>query len=90
VQSWKVVDGSGASVSYGALLLLVCSLGHSLLVLVAGTSMGLARSFLDSRRITRTTDWLRRAAGAVIVLVGLFFAWSGLNRGGPRCFDRES
>lgn len=73
------IAGSGASVAYGALLLLFYSLGHSVLVLLAGTSMGLARSFLASRNIARTTEWMRRFAGAVIVLVGLFFAWSALS-----------
>jgi cytochrome c biogenesis protein CcdA len=73
------IAGSGASVAYGAVLLLFYSLGHSVLVLLAGTSMGLARSFLESRNITRTTDWMRRFAGAVIVVVGFFFAWSALN-----------
>lgn len=72
------IAGSGSSVTYGAVLLLFYSLGHSVLVLLAGTSMGLARSLLESRPVARSTDWMRRFAGAVIVLVGLFFVWSAL------------
>lgn len=71
--------GANASVAYGALLLLVYSLGHSLLILVAGTSMGLARRLLESRRLTRATDVLRRLAGVTIALVGVFFAYRGLS-----------
>ena len=70
--------GSGASVAYGGFLLLVYALGHSLLILIAGTSMGLAKKLLESKRATRATDILRRAAGFVIILVGAYFAYEGI------------
>lgn len=70
--------GSGSSVTYGGLLLLVYALGHSVLILVAGTSMGLARRFIESARATRATAWMRRAAGGLIVLVGVYFGYLGL------------
>lgn len=70
--------GSGASVAYGGFLLLVYALGHSLLILVAGTSMGAARKLIESRNITRATEWMRRGAGALIVLVGVYFAYRAL------------
>lgn len=65
--------GSGASLGFGALLLMVYALGHSVLVLLAGTSMGLARRLVESRRWTRASELLRRAAGVFIVLVGAWF-----------------
>ena len=70
--------GSGASVAWGALLLLVYALGHSVLILIAGTSMGAARTLLENKKTTRTLELLRRGAGAVIVLVGIYFAYRGL------------
>ncbi len=70
--------GSGASIPYGGLLLLVYALGHSVLILIAGTSMGLAQKILESKRMTRATDLLRRGAGVVIVLVGVYFAYRGI------------
>ncbi|HEY3359248.1 MAG TPA: cytochrome c biogenesis protein CcdA [Polyangia bacterium] len=70
--------GSGASVPYGALLLLVYALGHSVLILLAGTSMGLARKLIEAGRLTRATGVMRRVAGALIVLVGMYFGYSGL------------
>ena len=69
--------GSGASVLYGGMLLLVYALGHSLLILAAGTSMGAARALIDNKKMIRTMDILRRGAGAVIVLVGVFFGYRG-------------
>lgn len=72
------LTGSKASVPYGALLLLVYALGHSVLIIAAGTSMGAARKLIESKRVTRATEYMRRAAGAAIVLVGVYFAWSAL------------
>jgi len=70
--------GSGASVPYGGLLLLVYALGHSLLIIIAGTSMGAARTLIENKKMMRTTGILRKSAGAVIVLVGLYFGYRGL------------
>lgn len=65
--------GSDSSIAYGGLLLFVYGLGHSVLVLVAGGSMGLARKLVESGRITRITARLRQGAGAVILGVGGYF-----------------
>ena len=67
------IAGSGASLSYGALLLMVYTLGHSVLVILAGTSMGMARTLIESKRLTRTTELFRKGAGALIILVGVYF-----------------
>ncbi len=70
--------GSGASIPYGGLLLATYALGHSVLILIAGTSVGLAQKILESKRTTRATDILRRVAGVVILLVGVFFAYEAI------------
>jgi cytochrome c-type biogenesis protein len=70
--------GSGSSVSWGGTLLLVYALGHSVLILIAGTSMGAARQLIENKKATRALGILRRAAGAAIVLVGAYFAYRGL------------
>jgi len=70
--------GSGASVAYGGTLLLAYALGHSVLIIIAGTSMGAARKLIESKGLTRTTDIMRRAAGATIVLVGVYFVYAAL------------
>jgi cytochrome c-type biogenesis protein len=70
--------GSGASVAWGGTLLLVYALGHSVLVLIAGTSMGAARQLIENTKATRVLELLRRGAGAAIVLVGVYFAYRGL------------
>ncbi|MCK9459368.1 MAG: cytochrome c biogenesis protein CcdA [Proteobacteria bacterium] len=70
--------GSGASVAWGGTLLLVYALGHSVLILVAGTSMGAAKKLIENKRANRALDVLRRIAGVVIILVGVYFAYRGL------------
>ena len=70
--------GSDASVTYGGSLLFVYALGHSVLILIAGASMGAAKTLIESKKGTRAAAILRKVAGAVIVLVGLFFAYNGL------------
>lgn len=70
--------GSGASIPYGGLLLLVYALGHSVLILLAGTSMGAARTLIENKKATRMLEVLRRAAGVLIILAGVYFAYRGL------------
>jgi cytochrome c biogenesis protein CcdA len=70
--------GAGASIAYGAFLLLVYGLGHSVLILIAGTSMGAARTLIENRNATRALELLRRGAGLAVVLVGVYFAFQSL------------
>jgi cytochrome c-type biogenesis protein len=71
--------GSDSSVAWGGTLLLTYALGHSVLILIAGTSMGAARALIENKKATRTLELLRRGAGAVIVLVGVYFAYRSLS-----------
>jgi len=66
--------GSDSSAAYGGLLLFVYGLGHSVLVILAGVSMGMARKLIESRRVTRVTERLRQVAGVLIIGVGVYFA----------------
>ncbi len=72
------IAGSGSSVVYGGLLLLVYALGHCTLIVVAGTSIGAAKSIIENKKLTATTDILRRVAGVLIIAVGAYFAFRGL------------
>jgi len=65
-----IVPLKGAA--FGATLLIPYSLGHCGLVLVGGTSIGLVQRMADSKGWNRGTDILRRLAGVLIILVGLY------------------
>jgi cytochrome c biogenesis protein CcdA len=60
------------NVAYGGLLLFIYALGHSLLILVAGTSMGAAKKLIESKGLKKTTVVLQKAAGFVIILFGVY------------------
>lgn len=73
-----VYIASKGSYAYGALLLFAYALGHCLLIVLAGTSMGMAKGLLESRNLQKASSVLQKAAGVVIILVGLFFLGSSL------------
>jgi cytochrome c biogenesis protein CcdA len=54
-------------------MLLAYSLGHSVLVLIAGTSMGAAKALIESKGLTRATNILRTVAAILIIGVGFYF-----------------
>ncbi len=61
------------NVVYGGLLLFSYALGHSALILIAGTSMGAAKKLIESKGLRRTNLVLQKAAGVLIILVGAYF-----------------
>jgi len=64
---------SQGNIAYGGLLLFVYALGHSLLILVAGTSMGAAKRLIESKGVRKANFILQKAAGVIIILVGIYF-----------------
>lgn len=63
---------SKANYLYGLGLLWTYAVGHCLLIVVAGTSVGVAKGLIASKRLSRANLILKRAAGALIALVGLY------------------
>lgn len=59
--------------AYGAFCLFVYALGHSALILVAGTSVGAAKALLESKGLRTAHGVLQKAAGVVIIGISLFF-----------------
>jgi cytochrome c biogenesis protein CcdA len=64
---------SRGNIIYGGLLLLFYALGHSTLVLVAGTSVGLAGTLVQSKGLNRMSGILKKASGALILIVAVYF-----------------
>jgi len=58
---------------YGITLLFFYALGHCVLILVAGTSVGAAKKMLESKGLKRSTGILRKVGGVLIILVGVYF-----------------
>lgn len=62
---------------WGILLLLLYSLGHSVLVVIAGTSMGLVKKITSSGKYGSLSKGLRIFTGAVILLLALYMFYLG-------------
>jgi len=61
------------NILYGAFLLFVYALGHSALVLVAGTSVGAAKGLLESKGLRNAHAVVQKVAGILIIGIGLYF-----------------
>jgi cytochrome c biogenesis protein CcdA len=61
------------NVAYGGFLLFVYALGHSALILVAGTSVGAAKALLESKGLRKARGILQKIAGVLIIAIGFYF-----------------
>jgi len=61
------------NVLYGGFLLFVYALGHSALVLIAGTSVGAAKGLLESKGLRKAHGLLQKIAGILIIGIGIYF-----------------
>lgn len=64
-------------IAWGVFLLLLYSLGHSILVLIAGTSVGFIQSLRTSSRYAGLSAVLKGVMGALILLMGLYMFYLG-------------
>jgi cytochrome c-type biogenesis protein len=71
-----VASFRAGSVAEGVALYLAYAAGMGLLVGVAAVAVALARRGVVTR-LRRTGRWVPRAAGALLLLVGLYVAWYG-------------
>ena len=58
--------------AYGAALLFAYGLGRGVPIVLAGTFTGVVKALPAMERWTR---WMERAAGVVLIVVGLYFVW---------------
>jgi cytochrome c biogenesis protein CcdA len=67
---------SKANYLYGLSLLWTYAVGHCLLIVAAGTSVGVAKRLIASRSLGRAHLVFQRVAGVLIAGVGLFLLWN--------------
>jgi cytochrome c-type biogenesis protein len=71
---------SKGNVLYGGLLLFTYALGHSVLVLAAGSSMGVAEAMVNSKGLKKASTILKKASGVLLLLVAAYFLYEILKR----------
>lgn len=62
----------------GVLMLLMYSVGHSILIILAGTSFGLVEKIADSKSGQKIGKVLKNALGIIILLAGLYLFYLGV------------
>jgi len=65
------------SLLWGILLLLLYSLGHSFLVLIAGTSVGLVHKLSSSEKYGMASKVLKILMGLMIMLIAFYMFYLG-------------
>ncbi len=65
------------SLAWGVMLLLLYSIGHSVLVIIAGTSVGFVQRMSSSERYGALSNVLRIAVGAVMLLIAFYMFYLG-------------
>ena len=71
-----IVAGKG-SVLWGILLLLLYSIGHGILAIVAGTSIGFVQKLSSSDKYGKASAVLKIVMGAIILLIGFYMFYLG-------------
>lgn len=71
-----IVAGKG-SILWGILLLLLYSIGHGILAIVAGTSIGFVEKLSASDKYGRASTVLKIVMGALILLIGFYLFYLG-------------
>jgi len=69
---------SEGRVVYGGALLFAYALGHCVLILAAGVSVGFVNSFINSKGLVRASGYIKKASGALLVCVGLYVAYANI------------
>lgn len=72
-----IVAGQG-SMAWGILLMLLYSLGHSFLVVIAGTSVGFVQRINASNQYAAISKILKMVMGLAILLIGIYMFYLGL------------
>ena len=71
------IAGKG-SILWGTLLLLFYSIGHGILAVIAGTSMGFVQKLSSSDKYGKTSAILKNTMGFLILIIGFYMFYLGL------------
>lgn len=68
---------NGGNIAWGIVLLLLYSLGHSFLVLIAGTSIGFVKNIIRNKKYGQVSQILKIVTGLIILLIGFYMFYLG-------------
>jgi cytochrome c biogenesis protein CcdA len=68
-----VAANSGYIYAYG--LILTFALGHSMLLLIAGVSVGFTQSITSNQTIAKVSDYINKGFALMLIGIGAYFVW---------------
>ena len=71
-----IVAGNG-NLIWGITLMLLYSIGHSALVMLAGTSVGLVQKFNSDAKYATANTVIKILMGSMILMIGFYMFWLG-------------
>lgn len=70
------VVATKGEILYGVALLFTYAIGHCLLMLAAGTSVGFVESLARAKGVVNFSAWTKRLGGLMVALVGVYLFWN--------------
>lgn len=67
------------SIVWGLLLLLLYAAGHSIIILIAGTSVGIINGMTGNRRYMSALKIIKYVIGSIIILLGIYMFYLGIS-----------
>jgi cytochrome c biogenesis protein CcdA len=71
-----IVAGKGSLV-WGIILLMLYSIGHGILAVIAGTSVGFVRGLSANPKYGKASTALKITLGAIILIIGVYMFYLG-------------
>lgn len=68
-----VAANSGYIYAYG--LILTFALGHSMLLLIAGVSVGFTQSITSSKTVAKVSNYINKGFAIILIGIGTYFSW---------------
>lgn len=68
-----VAANSGYIYAYG--LILIFALGHSMLLLIAGVSVGFTQSIISNQAIAKVSSYINKGFAIILIGIGTYFIW---------------
>jgi len=69
----SVAANSGYVYAYG--LILTFALGHSILLLIAGVSVGFTQSIVSNISLAKVSEYINKGFALMLILIGVYFIW---------------
>lgn len=69
----SVAANSGYIYAYG--LILTFALGHSMLLLIAGVSVGFTQSITSSKIVAEVSNYINKSFALMLIGIGAYFSW---------------